>query len=64
MHVKFQLENLKERGLITVAARSKVRTVFARSIAGIVGSNSTQGMDACVRLFCVCSVLGRGLATG
>jgi hypothetical protein len=51
--------------LVTVAARSKAWTVFARSDAGIVGSNLTQGMDVCVRLFCVCVVLclGRGLAT-
>jgi hypothetical protein len=28
-------------------------TVFARSNAGIVGSNPTQAMDICVRLFCV-----------
>jgi hypothetical protein len=33
---------------ITVAARSKALTVFARSNIGIVGSNSTQGMDVCV----------------
>jgi hypothetical protein len=51
---------------ITVAAPSKAWTVFAPSISGIVGSNSTQGMDVCVRLFCVCVVLcvGSGLATG
>jgi hypothetical protein len=51
---------------ITVAARSKAWTVFARSNAGNVGSNPTQGMDVCVRLFCVCVVLcvGSGLATG
>jgi hypothetical protein len=42
---------------ITVAAVSKARTVFARSNAGIVGSNPTQGMDVCVRVFCVCVVL-------
>jgi hypothetical protein len=30
-----------------------------------MGSNPTQGMDVCVRLFCVCAVLcvGSGLAT-
>jgi hypothetical protein len=38
---------------ITVAARSKAWTVFARSNTGIVGSNHTQGMDVCV---CVYSV--------
>jgi hypothetical protein len=30
---------------VMVAERSKACTVFARSEAGIVGSNSTQGMD-------------------
>jgi hypothetical protein len=35
---------------ITVAARSKA--VFAHPNGGIVGSNSTRGMDICVRLFC------------
>jgi hypothetical protein len=39
---------------ITVAARSKAWTVFARSNTGIVGSNSTQGMDVCMPLFCLC----------
>jgi hypothetical protein len=52
--------------VITLAARSEALTFFARSNAGIVGSNPTQGMDACVRLFCVCVVLcvDSGLATG
>jgi hypothetical protein len=39
---------------IRVAARSKTSTVFARSNAGIVGSNPTQGMDVCI--VCVYSV--------
>jgi hypothetical protein len=30
---------------VTVAERSKACIVFARSEAGIVGSNLTQGMD-------------------
>jgi hypothetical protein len=49
-----------------VAARSKAWTAFARSNAGIVGSNPTQGMDICMRLFCVCVALcvGSGLASG
>jgi hypothetical protein len=34
---------------ITVAALSKARNVFARSNAGIVGSNPTRGMDVCLR---------------
>jgi hypothetical protein len=38
---------------ITVAARSKAWTVFARSNAGIMGSNPTQGMDACVCVYFV-----------
>jgi hypothetical protein len=41
-----------------VTERSKACTVFARSEAGIVGSNPTQGMDVwcvCVcAFFCVC----------
>jgi hypothetical protein len=50
---------------ITVVKRSKVWIVFARSNAGIVGPNPTQGMDLCVHLFCVSVVLyvGRGFAT-
>jgi hypothetical protein len=51
---------------ITMAARSKARNVFARSNTGVVGSNPIQGMDVCVRLFCICVVLfvASGLATG
>jgi hypothetical protein len=39
--------------------RSKAWNVFARSNAEIVGSNPTQGMDVCLRLFRVCVVLCR-----
>jgi hypothetical protein len=39
---------------ITTAAWYKEWNVFARSNAGIVGSNSTEGMDFCLCLFCVC----------
>jgi hypothetical protein len=51
---------------IAVAAQSGTWSVFARSNAGIVGSNPTRVMDVYVRLFCVCAVLyvGSGLATG
>jgi hypothetical protein len=45
---------LQQRVPITVAARSKAWTVFARSNAGIVVSNPTRGMDVCLCLFCVC----------
>jgi hypothetical protein len=50
---------------ITVAARSKAWTVFARANTGIVGSNPTWGMNVCVHLFCVYAVLcaGSGLVT-
>jgi hypothetical protein len=34
-------------------------TVFARSNTGIMGLYPTQGMDVCLRLFCVCVVLYR-----
>jgi hypothetical protein len=40
---------------VTVAERSQACTVFARSEAGTVGSNSMFGV--CMRLFCVCVVL-------
>jgi hypothetical protein len=54
-----------KRRPITVTARSKAWMVFARSNTGIVGPNPTQGIDVCVRLFCVCVVLcvGSVLAT-
>jgi hypothetical protein len=42
---------------ITVTARSESWTVFARSNTGVVGSNPTQDMDACVRLLCVCAIM-------
>jgi hypothetical protein len=42
---------------ITVAALSKVYNVFAYPNSWILGSNPTQVMDVCVRLFCVCVVL-------
>jgi hypothetical protein len=47
---------------ITVVARSKARTVFARSNIEVVGSNPIQGMDVCLRLICAC--LDSGLVTG
>jgi hypothetical protein len=59
IHIRRQLP-------ITVAAWSKAQIVFARSKAGIVGSNPTEGTEVCVRLICICVVLyvGSGLATG
>jgi hypothetical protein len=48
---------------ITVAARYKACTVFARSNTGIMGSNPTHGIDVCVRLVCVVLCIGRGRAT-
>jgi hypothetical protein len=53
--------------LITVAARLKAWTVFARSTAGSMPSNSTEVMDVCMvcNLFCVCVFcVDRGLAKG
>jgi hypothetical protein len=46
--------------------RVRLPITVARSNTGIVGSNPTQGMDVCVRLFCVCVVLcvGSDLVTG
>jgi hypothetical protein len=40
---------------VTVAVRSKERTVFARLEAGIVGSNPTQGINVwCLYVFILC----------
>jgi hypothetical protein len=41
-------------------------TVFARFNPGVMGSNSTQAMDVCVRLLCVCVIMcvGSGIPTG
>jgi hypothetical protein len=40
---------------VTVVERSKSCTVFARSDAGIVGLNPTQGMDVwCLYVFILC----------
>jgi hypothetical protein len=41
----------------TGAARSKAWTVFARSDAGIVGSNPTQGMDVWCVYACILCML-------
>ena len=38
---------------ITVVARSKV-CIYYRSLAGIAGSNSVEGMDVCLLCVCVC----------
>jgi hypothetical protein len=40
-----------------MAVRSKAWNIFARSNTGVVDSNPTQGMDVCLRLFCVYVVL-------
>jgi hypothetical protein len=49
-----------------MTAQSEAWIGFARLNAGIVGSNPTPGMDACVSFFCVCAVLcvGSGLESG
>jgi hypothetical protein len=46
-------------GPLTVDARSEARNGFPRSNTGIVSLNPSQGMDVCLRLFCVCAVLYR-----
>jgi hypothetical protein len=48
VNISVELADPKFRWPITVAARSKSWNVFARSNAGIVGWNPTQGMDVCV----------------
>jgi hypothetical protein len=49
-----------------ISKTTKGLSVSARSNAGVVGSNPTQGMDICVCVYSVCVVLcvGSGLATG
>jgi hypothetical protein len=42
---------------MTVAARPKAWTVFARSNTGVMDSNPTWGMVVCVRSFCVCALV-------
>jgi hypothetical protein len=39
------------------------RVVFFHSNIGVVDSNPTWGMVVCVCLFCICVVMGSGLAT-
>jgi hypothetical protein len=39
--------------------RAKAWNIFFRSNTGIMGSNHTESMDVCLRLFCVCFVLCR-----
>jgi hypothetical protein len=43
-----------QAGPMTVATRSEAWNVFARSNTEIVDSNLTEGMDVCLRLFCLC----------
>jgi hypothetical protein len=60
MICKFESLNFIINNLpIPVAVRSKAWTVFARLNTGIVGLNPTEGMDVCLRLFCVYVVLCR-----
>jgi hypothetical protein len=63
-----EFERICEEAPVTVASLSKASTVFARSDAGIVGSNPTQGMDVwsmymCLFFVCAGLCLGRDLAT-
>jgi hypothetical protein len=40
--------------LVPMAERSEARTVFGRSNRGIVGLNSTRGMDVCPPFSVLC----------
>jgi hypothetical protein len=49
--------NINVQMPVTVTKLSKTCTAFARSDAGIMGSNPTQGMDVCcvyVFILCLC----------
>jgi hypothetical protein len=48
-YVKLQLKLL-----MTVAARSKARTIFALSNYAIQVSNPTRGVDVCAFILCLC----------
>jgi hypothetical protein len=50
--------------LIAVAARSKAWSVFTHSDVGIVGSNPTEDINICLRLFCVCVLCRLGPCIG
>jgi hypothetical protein len=53
--VLFVLRMFIDKQPVTVVARSEAWTAFARSDAGIVGSNPTQDMDvSCVYGFILC----------
>jgi hypothetical protein len=60
IHRPLKVKNILTKELqspVTVAERSKAYTVFARSEAGIVGSNPTQCMDVWyvyVFILCLC----------
>jgi uncharacterized membrane protein len=51
--IAWKLSGMIENMPITLVARSKAWTVFARSNAGIVGSNPAWGMDVCVCIYSV-----------
>jgi hypothetical protein len=44
----FKVFSMLKMGALSLAARSKAWTAFARSNTGVMGSNSTRGMDVCV----------------
>jgi hypothetical protein len=68
MTLQYNIYNISQSSVvkkpITVAARSKAWTVFARSNAGIMDSNSIQGMYVCIVCIYVVLCVGRFLATG
>jgi hypothetical protein len=59
LKIWFSLKNV--RGSFT-ATPTQAWNVFSRLNTEIVGSNPTQGIDVCLRLFCVLSCVYRGLA--
>jgi hypothetical protein len=56
-------KNMREL-YVAAVGESRQSCIMKENGAGILGSNSTQGMDVCHRLFCVCVVLCNNLATG
>jgi hypothetical protein len=53
--VFYETEHVALRNFaITAIARSRARTFFDLSNAGVMGSNPTPGIDVCAHLFCLC----------
>jgi hypothetical protein len=53
-HLRFCFQKLGSRGRSQWPHGLSPWTFFARPNTGVLGSNTTWGMDVCVHLFCLC----------